>query len=176
MNNHQLPDTASLSEAPPAPVPLLVRALVTNPRRRIRWAFPALDGLDQATVRAEIAARLGGEYAPILNEPETQVIYPEGAWVGALQQTPLGASTVEPPRPAPAAQATETGLPKHPGEPTGDRGAALDLEGLLSTWRARHGITSAEYYFHLSKALTQHAHRLVDFERHQSQQKEAPRA
>lgn len=156
-----------------APETGLVRATVDCPSRSVRWQFPVVDGTPPAVVRAEILARVKGtpvEDVPV--QPDFVVHYPDGPFVGLPQTPPIGA-VVTPDQPSAPPNGTptppsarETGLPRHPGEPTGDRAALLDLDGLLTTWRSRYGLTSAEYHAFLSQALARHASQLLGFERH----------
>lgn len=157
----------------PAPETGLVRALVECPSRRVRMVFPVVAGTPREAVAAEIPARLAGSaYADVPAQADYALTYPDGPFVGLPQAPPIGGVTSPPPPSRPAEQQgpaapppRETGFPRHPAVPTGDRAVMLDLDDLLGTWRGRHVLTSAEYYAYLSQALARHGAQMLAHER-----------
>ena len=171
--NHAPPPAAAQA----APETGLVRATADCPSRKVRWVFAVLAGTPQEAVLAEIAERVAGTpAAEVLQQPDFALHYPDGPWVGLPTTDPIGSHPAAPPADARPPAPRETGLPRHPAEPTGDRAALLDLDGLLTTWRSRYGLTSSEYYAFLAQALARAGAQVLTFERQLAQAQRAAAA
>ena len=163
-------------EMPPSQ---LVRAVLTNPNRRVQWVFPAVEGLTPEQVREGIYIQLENTpYADVLPDPGTTVEYPMGAYKGEVHTSPLGwqgvwvkppTSVPQPPPPQspnlPLGPLLQTPLPQPQGQQNPEQAAISDLEAVLGQWRDRHRPTSAEFFYYLHKVMMYHAGRLAALER-----------
>lgn len=137
-----------------------------------RWLFPVVSGTPREVVQAEVARRLtqSGQ-AAALDDLDAKLMYPTTPWAYPLSpdNPPIGAAppTVDSPPTQPPAPPVQQGpLPNSP--PLGSAAAVgTELETMLSQWRTRHGLTSAEQYFYLTSFLAHHARTLVALERQQ---------
>lgn len=168
--------------------------VVTLQGDTVLWTFPVLAGTAREHVEGEILMRISHD--PNLDHSQTKITYPCGAWNEPLDrdQPPIGTNpppkiappqggsgtappqrptTTRPPGPVapPPPAPFPTGPVPNPAPPQGEQLIVLELEAFLAQWRARHELSSSEYYLHLSRVMAQHAASLVGFERRAQQQR-----
>lgn len=176
------------STPPPFVTATLLGKLNDQP---VNWGFPVVTGTSRDIVQAEIRSRCTGEFAGLMHDPSTQIIYPGGPWAGNLTadnppigmrppvppsvppvppaerapKPPQGGSGTAPPQRRQGAEEDLGPLPSDRGPPQTEQAALSDLEDVLMQWRRRHNVTSAEFFAYVHRIMAFYAGQLVTRER-----------